>query len=402
MSFQTTAAHSSRIKKSNPASARRPSCAFSSLPRRKPIARAGSSSKQQSQDDYSDDDTPSSSSSDPTARLPDAGLIHTLLTDLTLRDVPQAILHITTHTFTPIPPTRSGLSSTRTAEILNFRRALPPVATVSHVQALLHAPTAVAREIAELTAKGTIRKLVIPGRGGAGELLILTRDLEGLINSSTTLDDAVKAAYIKLLREQPTALKLPRSSLSQDAARQLMQAGFITAATPTWTAADVFSAPGQGARGTLASLTSIASAARGGVGKVGNEGVVHAAGGSGGRAGSSAGGMGDYSVSVPNVGAYLKLLTSARTHLVGVLGKTRFREMTEEGLRERWEGGVEGAGRGSEARRDRGEFGVARGRTRWWRVFWGVEFGWVVRECVGAGMVEVFETGSVGRGVRVI
>ncbi|ELR04804.1 hypothetical protein GMDG_07030 [Pseudogymnoascus destructans 20631-21] len=312
MSFQTTAAHSSRIKKSNPASARRPSSAsaFSSLPRRKPIACGASKLQSQSQD--SDDDTPYSSN--PTTRLPDAGLIHTLLTDLALRDVPQAILHITTHTFTPIPPTRSGLSSTRTAEILNYRRALPPVATVSHVQALLHAPTAVAREIAELTGKGTIRKLLIPGRGGAGELLILTRDLEGLVNSSTLLDEGVKVAYIKLLREQPTALKLPRSSLSQDAARQLMQAGFITAATPTWTAADVFSAPGQGARGTLASLTSIASAARGGVGKVGSEGVVHAAGGSGGRAGAAGGGMGDYSVSVPNVGAYLKLLTSARTH----------------------------------------------------------------------------------------
>jgi SulP family sulfate permease len=31
-----------------------------------------------------------------------------------------------------------------------------------------------------------------------------------------------------------------------------------------------------------------------------------------------------------------------------------------------------------------------------------VEFGWVLREAVGGGMVEVFETGSVGRGVRVI
>lgn len=260
-----------------------------------------------------------------------------------------------------------------------------------------------AREIAELSARGTIRKLVVPGRGGAGELLILTRDLEGLINTSTSLDDGVKAAYIKLLREAPTALKLPRSSMSQDAAKQLMRAGFITAATPSWTAADVFSAPGEGARGTLASLTSIASAARGGVATVGSEGVVHAAGGSGGRAGAAGGGMGDFSISVPNVGAYLKLLTGARTHLVEVLRKTRFREMTEEALRERWEGGVEGAGRAEERRAERGEGrGVARGRTRWWRVFWGVEFGWVLEECVGAGVVEVFETGSVGRGVRVL
>jgi hypothetical protein len=64
---------------------------------------------------------------------------------------------------------------------------------------------------------------------------------------------------------------------------------------------------------------------------------------------------------------------------------------------------VEREGKGAEARRERGErLGVPRGRTRWWRVFWGVEFGWVLREAVGGGMVEVFETGSVGRGVRVI
>ncbi|KAL5345538.1 hypothetical protein ACLOAV_009288 [Pseudogymnoascus australis] len=294
MSLQTTAAHSSRIKKSNPASsARRPSSPFSSLPRRKPIARGPSKlqSKSQSQDNFSDSDD-NADPSDPTARLPSTGLIHTLLTNLTLRDVPQAILHITSNTFTPIPPSRSGLSPTQTSSILNFRRALPPIATVSHVQALLNAPTAVAREIADLTSKGTIRKLLIPGRGGAGDLLILTHDLERLIASSPSLDDGVKESYIALLRTHPTALTLPRSSLSQDAARQLMRAGFITAATPAWTAANVFSAPGSGARGTLASLTSIASAARGGAGNVGSEGVVHAAGGSGGRAGAAEGGWG--------------------------------------------------------------------------------------------------------------
>ncbi|OBT70147.1 hypothetical protein VE03_00372 [Pseudogymnoascus sp. 23342-1-I1] len=394
MSFQTTAAHSSRIKKSTPTTPRR--SPFSSLPRRKPIARGPSKLQSKSQSSSFSDDDDDPDPSDPTTRLPSTGLLHTLHSP-TLRDVPQAILHITTNTFTPIPPHRSGLSPTHTSSLLNFRRALPPLATTSHVSALLNAPTAVAREIAELTSAGTIRRLLIPGRGGAGDLLILTRDLEGLVNASPSLEEGVKEAYIALLRAHPTALKLPRSSLSQDAAKQLMQAGFITAATPSWTAANVFSAPGEGARGTLASLTSIASAARGGVGKVGSEGVVHAAGGSGGRAGVMEGGMGDYSVTVPNAGAYIKLLTGARTYLVeGLLGKTRWREMTEGGLRERWEGGVvDGGGRGE----GKGK-GVPRGRTRWWRGFWGVEFGWVLRECVGAGMVEVFETGCVGRGVR--
>jgi hypothetical protein len=78
-------------------------------------------------------------------------------------------------------------------------------------------------------------------------------------------------------------------------------------------------------------------------------------------------------------------------------------------LRERWDGGAAESGNNSNsseanaARRNRGEFaGVLPGRTRKWKQFYGITFEWILGECVGAGLVEVFDTGSVGRGVRAL
>jgi hypothetical protein len=45
---------------------------------------------------------------------------------------------------------------------------------------------------------------------------------------------------------------------------------------------------------------------------------------------------------------------------------------------------------------------VLPGRTRKWKDFHGLKFEWVLAECLGAGLVEVFETGSVGLGVRAV
>jgi hypothetical protein len=391
-SFRTTAAHSSRVKKSKPLDIRRSASAspFSSLPRRKPIQRSKSKTEVQEEDDELGD------------RLDDLGLARVLASDLTLRDVAQAMTCIKGRMFSSIPEQRPGMNSVRIAEVLNFRKALPPIVTVAHVQALLNAPTTVEREIAEQINGGAIRKIVVPGRGGLGEALVLVRDLQESIRRSNGLQEEVKESYINLLGELPAALKIPRSRLSQETAKQLMRAGFITSATPSWTTADIFSTPGDGSRGTLTSLTSISKAATGSLASVGSEGVVHAAGGSGGGFKASSG-MEDFNVSVPNIGSYLKLLTNARAHLVALLSRSKFREVPEELLRERWNGGIAGDDTAGEARRNRGEFaGVLPGRTRKWKQFYGTTFEWVLEECVGAGMVEVFETRSVGRGVRAI
>ena len=72
-------------------------------------------------------------------------------------------------------------------------------------------------------------------------------------------------------------------------------------------------------------------------------------------------------------------------------------------LNERWDGGIAADDKQSQARKVRGEFvGVPPGRTKKWKQFYGLRFEWVLEECVGAGLVELFETGSVGKGVRAI
>jgi len=304
--------------------------------------------------------------------------------------------------FSSIPQSGAGMKSTRIAEILNFRTSLPPIVTVAHVRALLNSPTAVEREIAELTNGGIIRKIVVPGRGGMGEALILVKDLDNMINQSKDLDESTKQRFISLLQDNPTALKIPRYLIVATEAKALMHAGFLTSTLPSWNTTDAFSRPGDGSYGTLTSIHSISRAASGSMAAVGGEGAVHFAGGSGGGA-SSLPGTGDFALALPSTGPLLKLLTSARAHVISLLSKSKFREAPLDLLRERWDGGIAADDAAAVARKNRGEFaGVLPGRTRKWKQFYGVNFEWILGECVGVGMVEVFETGSVGRGVRAI
>jgi len=72
-------------------------------------------------------------------------------------------------------------------------------------------------------------------------------------------------------------------------------------------------------------------------------------------------------------------------------------------LRERWDGGIAANDEATKAKRYRGEWkGVLPARSRKWREFWGLRFDWVLDEAVGSGLVEGFETGSVGKGVRCV
>lgn len=392
MSFQSSAAHSSRIRKtSKPPSFKRNTAGtspYSSLPRRK-FAPQRTSKPLPDEEDFFDD------------RLDDVGLVQSLATDLTLRDVSQAILYIRGKMWSPIPEQRSGMNSTRIAEILNFRAALPPIVTVSHVGALLNSATAVEKEIAELLREGAIRKLVVGSRGTAGEALVLVKEMDEMIGKSA-LDVRIKEDFIKVLREYPAALKVPRSQFGEEDAKALVRAGFLTSATPSWTVTDAFSRPSEGSRGTMTSINSISKAASGSTAAVGGEGAVHAAGGTGGRVKSLAG-VGDFSVAIPSTGPFLKLVTNARAHFLSLLSKSKYREMPEDMLRQRWDGGIAADDAASEARRNRGDFaGVLPGRTRKWNQFYGATFEWILGECVGAGLVEVFDTGSVGRGIRAL
>ncbi|KAE8452190.1 hypothetical protein EG329_001657 [Mollisiaceae sp. DMI_Dod_QoI] len=394
MSFRFSAAHSSRIKKSSiPPNLKRNSSSgspFATLPRRKPIQRSAPKPDppEDEDEDFFDD------------RLDDVGLVKALATDLALRDVAQAILYIRGKMWSNIPDQRAGMNSTRIAEVLNFRSSLPPIVTVSHVQALLNSPTIVEREIAELIKKGAIRKVVVGGRGSMGEALIMAKDLDEMVQDSS-LEKAVKERFVAILHEHPTVLKIPRSLLLDQDAKALMHAGFLTSTIPNWTSTDAFSKLGDGSRGTMTSLSSISKAASGSLAAVGGEGAVHAAGGSGG--GAKLLGTGDFSLALPTTGPFLKLLANARAHLVSLLSKSKYRELPEQLLCQRWNGNIESVDAASTAKRNRGEFaGVLPGRTRKWKQFHGISFEFILEECVGAGLLEVFDTRSIGRGVRAL
>ena len=194
MPLNFSAAHSSRITKRtgrrNPLPKRSLSSPFMDLQQRKPVRRSLSKPEVIDGGDDSDDIFGDS--------LEDLGIVKTLATDLSLRDVAQTIQYIRSHMF-DVMPEGGGFNSTRIAEILNFRKSLPPTVTVAHVHALIDSPTKTEREIAELTKAGTIRKVVIPGRGTAGssvgEGLVLFNDLEILVKDAKELDQGLSGKF---------------------------------------------------------------------------------------------------------------------------------------------------------------------------------------------------------------
>jgi Serine-threonine protein kinase 19 len=111
----------------------------------------------------------------------------------------------------------------------------------------------------------------------------------------------------------------------------------------------------------------------------------------------------ELTLSLPNIGIYLRLLNDARTHFLELLGKSKYKEAPLYLLRERWDGAIESDSRASTAKRARGEFaGILPGKTKKWKQLYGLNFDWVLEECLGAGLIELFETGSVGHGVRLV
>ena len=181
MALQFSAAYSSRVTKSRSKRAslkHSSSSPFSAFRQRKPVSRSHSKPNRAFADneDLFDD------------CLEDCGLAASLAADLSLRDVSQILKYVRGHMFDEIPETGGGFNSVRIAEVLNFRKNLPPSVTVAHVHALSPNATTAEREIAELSRKGVVRKIVVPGRGtgrsSVSEGLVLSENLEDMVNRS--------------------------------------------------------------------------------------------------------------------------------------------------------------------------------------------------------------------------
>ncbi|RHZ67888.1 Stk19 family serine/threonine-protein kinase, partial [Aspergillus thermomutatus] len=323
-------------------------------------------------------------------QLPDLGTSHYVPQTAPVEDVIQAIHYIRDKMFEDIPA-RAGMNSTRIAEVLNLRRSLPPLASVAHVHTLIDAPTKVEKEIVDLVNAGRIRRLIVPGRGndaaGLGDCLVLTEDWERLVRESSVLEVSVKDKFLQVLRQIGNISAIPASFLSQSERMDLVRAGFLVSSSSLVKGSiGVASLPG------LPSSTPApapASASRSGnfdqsCDTPDNQHL-------------SLFQTATLFLSLPNTGPYLRLLGAGRKHLLALLNKSSSGEAPVYLLRDRWDGAVETDKSFSVAKRVRGEFaGILPGKTRKWKELYGMNFRWALEEALGAGLIETFDTGSVG------
>ncbi|KAF2441070.1 hypothetical protein P171DRAFT_366537 [Karstenula rhodostoma CBS 690.94] len=373
--MHTTPARSSRITKS-----RKPSVAAALGLRRSVSSPSSDSPRRKSTQSaksevFEDDD-----------KLHDTGEIASLASNLNFRDVPQYMEYIRNRMFSDIPQRNAGMNSTRIAQSLHYRKALPPIVTLAHLDALCTSSTKTEREIAELLHAGILRRVTIPNRGtgiaSVGDGIASVQEWERLVRSHTGLAPDIQSKYLTAMHANPTSTTIASTAFTPGEISSLSAAGFLTTAAAPESRSAFFAMPGTGS--LLALSTAGSRHASGSLGAVGGASATqHMHGGTGQRMVSNA----CYNFSLPNTGAHTKLIIDARTHLLNLLKKSKYREAPLDLLRERWDG----------------EFaGILPGRTKKWKQFHGLRFEWILEECVGAGLVELFETGSVGRAARIV
>lgn len=339
--------------------------------------------------------------------LDDTGVPPSLAPRGVKQDVVSLIRHVVDHAFEPMPDRAAGMGSERVSEVLRFRQSLPNIVSIAHLQALSTSPTAMERELARLIAMGVVRKTVIPGRGkggaAVGEGVALVEDWKARLQAEEAPTDELKTKYFALMDANPSSRDIQTINLTQADVRALVHSGFLTSPSALSSNLSTISvAP------SIPTLSRHLSAPTGSLAAVGGYAAIQDSGGGSSMLASrdsrptkTAPGQ-TMTFALPSTGAYLKLLTAARLHLLALLRtlSPRHKEATWDMLKEKWEGNV-GTDAASKGKRERGEWrGVLPGRTRMWREFWGLRFEWVVEECVGSGLVEVFETGSVGWAIR--
>ncbi|EFR01838.1 hypothetical protein MGYG_04837 [Nannizzia gypsea CBS 118893] len=388
MPLNLTAAHSSRIKK--PTSAARQKAPFASFRSTKaastPTAAHSKGKKlkaslQQTEESNRSALKYSTSSSSAGGdvlfdeALPDLGPSRAVTESIAVTSVTQAIQHVQSTMFSAIPERRSGMNSARIAQIMAFRKSLPPIVSVAHVHVLLDKPTEVEREIVQLIDSAVVRRLLVTGRGdgtyGLGDCLVLLDDWEKLVRDSTSLDDVLKDRFIEALRKDTKSPAVPAGFFSPEETAALVRSGFLVTA----------SSHSKSGYINVGHSTTSASTDHG-VNLPRERGSTMV-------------------LSLPNMGPYLRLLGSARTQILDTLRKSRYSEAPLYLIRDRWDGSIELNSRASIAKHIRGEFaGVLPGRTNKWKQLYGLNFQWALEEALGAGLIEIFNTGSVGPGVR--
>jgi SulP family sulfate permease len=359
--------------------------------------------------------------------------------------------------FAPVP--EKGLRSARVPALHARRATVPPLTTRAHLAGMLAAaePAQTERELAELVREGVVRRVAVARAPEVVELLVLERDLEGMLAEGVArgaLGEDVRAEFAAWLRDSPGESVVAPGALSEHAADALVREGFLTAQGYAHLAARgererLRTRPDE--RGSIVSLDRIARAASGSDAAVGGRAALYEAGGGGpssGRTPQKPGRGGQLlssppaaprtthplDLAVPGQGPFLRLATAAVAHLVSLIQtRSRFAQAPESTLREWWDCATPPESRAAASARRRrrrqnstaplasattttttiagrawtrppGSYvgDVMPDRTTKWRLLDGIRFEWALKEAVGCGAVEVFDAGAVGKGVRVV
>ena len=367
---------------------------FASTKRTKSLQRAHTVANTLGEDD-GDDDT----------SLDGPGKVITVVQN-TSSDVLSALKHTRTIMFDELPE-RAGMNSVRIAEVLNFQRNLPAIVSLAHIHALRSASSKTERDIQALLSANRVRRLRIVGRGnevsGLAELLISTQDYETAVRVRG-LSQSEASSFSDALKANSKAYSLPAASLPRSHADALVRAGFLVSPS-IQSARTTISTSAQ----SIVARATISRSASGSQAAVGGEAAFETLGGVNAPRRSNSGtqdlATSEYVLSVPGMAAYLQLLDAGRNHFLDLLRQfSKHRQAPVYLLRERWNGNIDdNSNQVSIARRVRGEFAnVLPANTKKWKTLKGLSFDWIMEECLGAGLIELFETYSVGLGVRAL
>jgi hypothetical protein len=222
-----------------------------------------------------------------------------------------------------------GLGREGRGNVFQYRQSLPPLVMTTHLYGVFpNNSTYVDREILRVTQRGQIRRLVVNLVEG-GELVVESDKYYDILREAvkTQLQNGNEKAadtlqrFKQLLQEMPTSITLTVDDLEPaglaDTGSVLLSMGFLTLQ------------PGR---------------------------------------------SDTFNISIPNIGSYLKLVSTSRKWVVKGLEKMSWKEQLESVLLDRWES-----------------------NKTYWREFKGAKLEWVLYDCYGGGWCEAFKT-PVGRG----
>lgn len=247
-----------------------------------------------------------------------------------------------------------GLSMETKADIIKYRELQLPqdgMITVSQLYSMFEnrGNTFVDRSLEMCIREGTLKKFVITnampvvlrtGKGGREgkvtygyenvDVVVKMLQYSDLIDRTILSSDEETAAALKRFKEfieaDPSTLHVTSENLDSSHLSKLVKTGFVTL--------------------TSNHLNEIESS--------------------------------QYSVAYPQCGTFLKMINSGRSWLVKTLNKSKFKELLEESIFEKWEG---------------------KNMANFRKPFYGYDLLWIFADALGAGVVEAFKT-PVGRGWR--